>query len=154
MFGDRHFCPRNKYIQSVLFRSPSKWRSSQLRRSLSLSLFLFFFFLCSDRKDKSKSLVYRFIVPSRRRLHLESLPRGRDMRHKPGERIVRLLLRHRLQGGRLLGGHRRVRAGWVIAFHSLSISWKILLRSGLRSCETKAFSFFPFLLYDASVSSY
>lgn len=150
MFGDRHFCPRNKYTRSVLFRSPSKWRSSQLRRSCALSLSLFFLFIF-DRNDKSKSLVYRFVVPSGRRLHLESLPRGRDLRHEPGERIVRLLLRHRLQGSRLLGGHRRVRAGWVIFSSSpLSISWKILLRSGLRN-ESVYFSFFLSSCFTARV---
>lgn len=146
MFGDRHFCPRNKYTRSVLFRSPSKWRSSQLRRFCALSLSLFFLFIF-DRNDKSKSLVYRFVVPSGRRLHLESLPRGRDLRHEPGERIVRLLLRHRLQGSRLLGGHRRVRAGWVITPFSSFYLVKDITKIGIAKRKRLLFFLSFFLLY-------
>lgn len=126
-------------IHGVYYSGPLQNGGVHSCVDLALSLSLFFLFIF-DRNDKSKSLVYRFVVPSGRRLHLESLPRGRDLRHEPGERIVRLLLRHRLQGSRLLGGHRRVRAGWVIT-SPLSISWKILLRSGLRN-ESVYFSFF------------
>lgn len=128
-------------VHSIYYSGPLQNGGNHRRRYASCILSFFF------NNRKIKYLCFRFIVPSRRRLHLESLPRGRDLRHKPGQWIVRLLLRHRLQGGRLLGGHRRVRAGWVIIFILSFNSWKIL-RLRLRKWSRNESLFFFLSLYD------
>lgn len=68
--------------------SPSKWRSrSNGRRRVIVEIRDLNSFL---------SLVFRAALPSRRRLHVEPLPRGRDLRYQPDQRLVRVLLRHRV----------------------------------------------------------